>query len=276
MIILITGKPGIGKSTLVQKVIDDCVQPIFWVVTAEIRNAEGDRVGFRAKNSDGQTEIISHKTDITSTAVIGQNAVDLDAIDKMFGRVLQKARPQQITLIDEIGPIQLLSRTFADALADTFDHASQRDVIATIHYKDQQLEAYRNAEDAWLFVADLANRDMLAKLISLCMQHMERINKLSRPQKRQTHKLLEKYLDQAAIVQIEKLLNNGIYYATNGAVSRLDDTAWEVSGKHGSYIVTKQDAGYTCTCDLFNGRGKYASIAGECSHVQALYLTEGA
>lgn len=273
MIILITGRPGVGKSTLIQKVIDGYAGPAFWVVTAEIRDAQGARVGFRAENSSKQTETISHKTDIQSTAIIGQNAVDLDAIDKMFGRVLQEAsNTKRLILIDEIGPIQLLSNTFANALADTFNRASQTDMIATIHYSDPRLEAYRSSKEAWLFTANLTNRDVLGQLIILCAQHMEMINKLSRAQQRQAYALLEKYLEQTALTQIEKLLDNAIYYAVNGAVVKLNSNTWEVTGKHGVYTVHKHGSEYACTCDLFNGWGKYAAHAGECSHIQAVYL----
>ena len=275
MIILITGKPGVGKSTLVKKVIDSSTVPASWVLTTEVRDTEGNRVGFSAKNSDGQTAVISHKAAIKSTAIIGQNAVDLHAVDKMFGQVLQQARPNNIVLIDEIGPIQLLSHAFAAALAYTFDQVNQTDMIATIHYNDQQLERYRHSKDAWLFVADPINRDVLAKAVALCMQHMKALNELSSMQKSKAKKLLEKYIVHSAATQIEKLLRNGIYYAANGATRALGDGAWGVAGKHGSYTVHKQDADYACTCELFNGRGKYTANAGECSHVQAVYLTEG-
>jgi len=270
MIILLTGKPGVGKSTLIKKVIDSYKDPMLWVMTHELLTEKGNRVGFQANNSKGQIETVSHKTNIQSAAVIGQNAVDLNAVDRMFGRILNEAISfNGLTIVDEIGPIQLLSSKFAEALSDAFSHSGQVNLISTIHYNDERLEEFRISKDAWLFKVDETNRDVLTRLVILCAQHMETINNLSKKQKDQTFTLLNKYIDGAKLIQVEKLLNNAIHYATNGSVKK-SDANWKIDGKHGSYVVQKNDSDYSCTCDLYNGRGMYTNNGGECSHIQAV------
>lgn len=67
MIILLTGKPGIGKTTALQKFIKLYDYPSRWIITTRIPNPSGDGgLGFVATNSRGQTQIVSHKTDIPS------------------------------------------------------------------------------------------------------------------------------------------------------------------------------------------------------------------
>src|SRR5258707_499529 len=92
MIILLTGKPGIGKSTIIEKLIALHKEPAAWVVTSAILRPElGDRGGFAATNSAGIRRIISHKTDIKSDVVVGENHVDLAAVNAMFADALEEA-----------------------------------------------------------------------------------------------------------------------------------------------------------------------------------------
>ena len=136
MIILLTGQPGAGKSTVIEKFIALNKEPADWVVTTGIPRPQfGERGGFIAANSNGEKRVISHKTDIQSNIVIGENHVDLTAVGAMFANALDKAAGSgALTIIDEVGPIQLLSPAFTASLEHVFRGTGN--MVATIHYND--------------------------------------------------------------------------------------------------------------------------------------------
>jgi nucleoside-triphosphatase len=277
MIILITGKPGVGKSTAINAFVEQYTGSAHWVITTAIPNPEGGRLGFKATNSDGRTEIISHKTDINSDVVIGVNHVDVSAVDAMFAQALQGANSDPhgaLTVVDEIGPIQLLSDDFRAALKDIFAHNA--DVIASIHYKDEQLASYRDSHHAILLQVTPDNRDMLPLALIAIATHRQAFNSLSASQQGIVRKLLQAYVGNAQLVQIQKLTHNALYYVTEGRVQQTGPGSWTLAGKHGDYTVTKIGSDFTCTCDLFTGRGKYQDMPGECSHIQTVQLSQAA
>lgn len=55
--LLLTGKPGSGKTTMVQKLISELKMQGFY--TEEVRNSEGDRVGFDVVTLAGKRTILS-------------------------------------------------------------------------------------------------------------------------------------------------------------------------------------------------------------------------
>jgi nucleoside-triphosphatase len=273
MIILLTGKPGIGKSTVIEKLIRLVEEPASWVVTSAIHRPElGDRGGFAATNSAGANMVISHKTDIKSDVIIGKNHVDVSAVDAMFAGALNDAgKPgSKLTIIDEIGPIQLLSPAFTTALDHVFN--SKADMIATIHYSDEHLAPYRNSPHAVLLQVTPENRDMLPGALATLAKQRQHIKQLEPAQQTVFFSLFRHYVNENKPTQLQKLTDNAIDYVLNHQVKQSDSTTWEVAGRHGSYHVSLADDSYSCTCDLYNGRGNYAGQAGDCSHIQAVMI----
>lgn len=262
MIVLLTGRPGIGKSTVVEKFTSQYDGSATWVVTSAIPRPEGGRAGFAAANSAGMAKIISHKTDIDSDVVIGENRVDIAAVDAMFAHALDSAlrHEGELAVIDEIGPIQLLSPSFTFALERAF--GSSIDLIATIHRKDDRLAEYRNSPLATLLEVTEENRDMLPAVLVALARNRQHINRLSGGQWRVFRRLLLRYAVDARLLQIQKLANNAAQYVVDAKVVPVDDH-WTIAGRHGDHHVAAQDDGYICDCDLFNGKGKYAGNAGE-------------
>ena len=60
MNILITGKPGVGKTTLIQKVLDNVELTCQGFYTREIRADQGNRLGFEIVTLDGKTALLAH------------------------------------------------------------------------------------------------------------------------------------------------------------------------------------------------------------------------
>lgn len=274
MIILLTGKPGVGKSTAIEAFLSLNPLPVSWVLTRAIVDPEtGMRQGFEAVDSEGRQRVISHKTDLKSDTMIGQNRVDIEAVDSMFADAFNRTTgADDLLVIDEIGPIQLLSRTFRATLADAF--RGNRTIVATIHYDDERLAGYREDPHHVLLEVTEQNREIVPEVLVAIIAHLSAMQRLSEAQQRAVNRLLAQYIRHNAMRQLKKLVANAVYYVADGQVERLDDTCWRVEGRHGEYSVTRQGDIFACTCDLFYGKGKYVDQAGECSHIQAAMIGE--
>jgi hypothetical protein len=106
-----------------------------------------------------------------------------------------------------------------------------------------------------------------------CIDFKDIFNELTEEQKAKVIELAQQYLESGQQTQLNKLLNNAIFYVHDKRVRKIDDSNFEVSGNHGTYKVSK-DGEWSCDCDLFNGRGQYTDTPGTCSHIQSVELTE--
>ncbi len=74
--LLLTGVPGIGKTTALKKVVASLAdKKMRGFLTAEIRE-HGRRVGFEIRDFDGQTVTLAH-IDIESAHRVGRYGVDM-------------------------------------------------------------------------------------------------------------------------------------------------------------------------------------------------------
>ena len=177
MKILLTGRPGSGKSTVIEKFIESFSGEAIWVLTKEIRNRQNERVGFRGINALGGEGIISHKTDIESDYVIGSNKVDLPKIDELFTKIISNVSSEKIIVLDEIGPIQLLSKNFQRELDQVFKNDSN--LLATIHLQDQKVEKYKKDLNTVLVEINLENRDKLPGVLTTIFENIEQFDRLN-------------------------------------------------------------------------------------------------
>lgn len=273
MIILLSGKPGAGKSTVIEKFLADYKRPMSWVITKEIRNSEGERVGFKAINSSGDEALISHKFDIDSDIIIGANKVDLPIIDQLFTQELTNSfeRVDILVVVDEIGPIQLLSVNFTTELERLF--VSNKNLLATIHFKDEQVEKYKKHSEAILFEVMEENRELLPVILIDIFENISELDQFTEKQREELTRIARKYAVEGKLLEIRKLFKNTLKYLQEKRVVPLDNSDFEVQGDHGRYKVTKVNDNYKCECDFFLGKGKYKK-SGECSHIQTVNIFE--
>lgn len=128
--ILITGRPGSGKSTLIQILIDNFKdRKISGIVTPEIRK-QNKRYGFKIINiATGEEEIMA-SVDINSGKRVSKYQVDVDAIDRFLKKLEDGLNEADIIFVDEIGKMELYSQRFKDTVERILD--SNKTVIATI------------------------------------------------------------------------------------------------------------------------------------------------
>jgi nucleoside-triphosphatase len=123
-VLLLTGVPGIGKTTVIRRVADRLKgRRLGGFYTEEIRE-QGDRRGFRLVGFDRTARVIAH-VDFPKVHRIGKYGVDVEAIDRAGDRL--GLDPAEVYLVDEIGKMECLSDRFVRALL-----AGPQPVVATI------------------------------------------------------------------------------------------------------------------------------------------------
>jgi len=136
MNIILTGKPGIGKSTAIATYIKSFGSNALWMLTTEVLGQSGQRVGFKSATSTGHKRLVSHKSDIHSDVMIGSNYVDTVALHEIVSIIndeVQNSNPDMI-ILDEIGPIQLSDITFIKVFDTIFE--SNINLLASMHIYD--------------------------------------------------------------------------------------------------------------------------------------------
>ncbi len=135
--LLLTGRPGIGKTTVIRRVAEALrAERVAGFYTAEER-ARGGRTGFRIVTLDGRSRPMAG-IDISSPHRVGKYGVDVAAIDAVAATALAP-EAARIFLVDEIGRMECASPTFVAAVQRLL--AADRVVVASVALKGDGLIA---------------------------------------------------------------------------------------------------------------------------------------
>ena len=160
---LITGKPGVGKTTLVQKIIER-MRSVNMVgfCTAEIRDM-GSRLGFELQGLNGERRILAH-VEIDSRNRVGRYGVDTNGFEE-FLEALNLLNPDvELIVIDEIGKMELFSNRFQSFVSTALN--SDKQVFASISLKGNEfIRGIKQRLDIHLFEVTRDNRDRLPEVI---------------------------------------------------------------------------------------------------------------
>ena len=136
--ILLTGAPGSGKTTLIRRVVARLDRPAGGFYTQEIRDSEGRRgkgvrQGFEIVTLDGRRGTLAH-VDIRGGPRVGKYGVAVAAIDTVAVAAIREAvAAGGLVVIDEIGPMEILSERFQEAVLEAVQSASP--VLGTIVHR---------------------------------------------------------------------------------------------------------------------------------------------
>jgi len=126
---LLTGRPGMGKTSLIKQAVAGMKGKAGGFYTEEIRS-QGVRQGFRLVTLDGQEIILAH-INIHSPYRVSKYGVDIDSLDRVGVSALYKAAQHcDLVVIDEIGKMELFSADFRRAVSQMID--SGKRILGTI------------------------------------------------------------------------------------------------------------------------------------------------
>jgi len=156
-ILLLTGTPGIGKTTLIRRVASQLAEyRLGGFYTEEIREA-GLRQGFRLVTFNGEAGIMAH-VDFDHRYRISKYGVDVSVIDHFAETTLALDDEVDIYLIDEIGKMECFSSIFITQVKVLLN--SNKPVVATVAKKGTGLiEAAKHWPGGELWELTKTNRD---------------------------------------------------------------------------------------------------------------------
>jgi nucleoside-triphosphatase len=161
--ILVTGVPGVGKTTLIKRLCDSLPHNhATGFYTSEIRKGR-IRKGFELIGLDDSSAILSH-VDIKSTFRVGKYGVDVAGFDDFLDSISFFRAGTDLIVIDEIGKMECFSSRFRNILQKVLD--SEIPVVASIALKGGGIIAEtKRRKDVKLFRITSINRDSILEEI---------------------------------------------------------------------------------------------------------------
>ncbi len=170
--ILITGIPGVGKTTLICRLAETLkdMNPVGFY-TEEIRE-KGVRKGFKLVSLGGAESILSH-VDIDSSKRVGKYGVDVSRFESFLDNIDFFSSDAGLIVIDEIGKMECKSREFLRLIDEVLD--SRKSVLATIARKgDGLIDDIKKRSDVHLVEITVKNRDTvhveLSRLLRITLE----------------------------------------------------------------------------------------------------------
>lgn len=166
--VLLTGRPGVGKTTLIKKLL--ATVPGLWggFYTEELRGT-GGRLGFEIITLDGQRAILAH-ADRRGPPRVGKYGVYVENVDAVAVPAVERAVAQaDYVAIDEIGKMELLSDAFRAAVLLALQ--SPKSVVGTILWQSHPwADALRRMPGVSVMTVTQANRETLLDTITQQLQ----------------------------------------------------------------------------------------------------------
>jgi len=158
--LLMTGLPGVGKTTLIRELATRLAEfePAGFY-TEEIRNERGIREGFRLVTLCGRRLILSHIRH-PGPYRVGRYGVDVEGFECLLEELDLRDSPAPLIIIDEIGKMECFSRRFIDNVMLLL--GGPKFLVATIALKGEGfIKQVKGRPDCRLVTITRENRDRL-------------------------------------------------------------------------------------------------------------------
>ncbi|MFN3420419.1 MAG: NTPase [Armatimonadota bacterium] len=163
--LLLTGLPGVGKTTVIRKVLSLLPFGLKFggFFTEEVREG-GERVGFQIVSTDGQRAWLARKG-FPSPHKVGKYGVNVEAIESVIIPALDRAIEQaDLIVIDEIAKMELSHPAFAEIVWRCLE--SSKPVLGTIQRSHLPfIERVKARADTQVLEVTKENRDILPEKI---------------------------------------------------------------------------------------------------------------
>ncbi|MDO8886018.1 NTPase [Candidatus Oleimmundimicrobium sp.] len=167
MNILITSSPGVGKTTLIKKVLTLYSGRVVGFYTEEIREV-GRRRGFKIKvigDTDNLKEGILAHENFPGPIKVGRYGVNIDEFERIGVLALEGiSDDNSLIIIDEIGKMELHSDNFKRVVENILN--SPNLVLATIgKIKNEFIEQIKARKDVMILELSYENREKMPEKI---------------------------------------------------------------------------------------------------------------
>jgi nucleoside-triphosphatase len=163
-VLVLTGAPGVGKTTLLTKIVDALKAKgisVGGMISREVR-VDNVRVGFEILDlANGRHGWLAHVNG-QSGPQVGKYYVNLDDLDAIGAVAITQAIEKcSVIAIDEIGPMELYSQKFKQAVVQALE--GKKLVLVVVHGKanDPLVTQVKRRVDAEIFNATFSNRENL-------------------------------------------------------------------------------------------------------------------
>lgn len=161
--VLLSGTPGVGKTTLIRRVLEPFRAEVGGFFTSELREG-GRRVGFGITSLDGEQGVLAH-IGIKGPFRVGKYGVDLGCLERIGVGALRGAIcEKRLVVIDEIGKMELLSERFQEVVWEVL--ASSRPVLGTLTLaRTSFTDQIRSRSDVEIVEVRRDNREALGEIL---------------------------------------------------------------------------------------------------------------
>jgi nucleoside-triphosphatase len=162
--VFVTGRPGVGKTTLIRRVLSDIGADAGGFYTSEIRE-RGTRVGFSITSLDGESGTLA-RVDYGGPYRVGKYGVNREDLERVGVAALESATAAaELVIMDEIGRMELCSPAFQTAVMKALD--GRTPVLGTIQDRSNRfLDAVRARKDVEVIEITEGNRDEMVAVVS--------------------------------------------------------------------------------------------------------------
>ena len=166
--ILITGRPGVGKTTVLKSAVKRLGGHAGGFYTDEIRNG-GRRQGFKIVTLDGQEGTLSH-VDIKGPPRVSRYGVKLKDLDEIAVEAVRRAVTESdCIVIDEIGKMELFSEEFRKAVTEAVE--SEKPVLGTVMAtRDPWVDSLKALPQVTVIEVTQDNREQMVPLVMKLLQ----------------------------------------------------------------------------------------------------------
>lgn len=162
--LLLTGLPGVGKTTVIQKVAQSFEGrgQVAGFITEEIRR-RGQRVGFALLPIGGSRSIMAHR-DLVSAHRVGRYGVDVEQVSYVADVALSARGEIELFFVDEIGKMECFSRRFIRAMQRLLD--DPRPLVATVALRGSGfIDEVKRRDDVEIWEVTRDNRQELGNAV---------------------------------------------------------------------------------------------------------------
>ncbi|KAL7641016.1 UNVERIFIED_CONTAM: hypothetical protein RMT77_008153 [Armadillidium vulgare] len=170
--IALTGPPGIGKTTYIQKLAKSLNErgiPCCGFLTEEVRGSNKERIGFDVISLDGKRGVLARTNVSGATAkssassfMVGKYSVDVKAFEAVVLPLFKEIPKSSVIVIDEIGKMEMFSSKFVQKVREIISTSEHR-MIVTIPISKGRLiplvEEIRNHKNFRIETISRTNRD---------------------------------------------------------------------------------------------------------------------